>query len=81
MRECRSRSAETGIAPAESRPARSPATTSPASEDASYVKFRELSLSYTFEGPFVNRLFGFSSIDLRVPAETWKTWSKYRSRP
>lgn len=49
----------------------------PCVEDASYVKFRELSLAYTFEGPFVNRLFGFRSVDLRVAGRNLKTWAKY----
>jgi TonB-linked SusC/RagA family outer membrane protein len=50
----------------------------PCVEDASYVKFRELSLAYSFEGPFVNRLLGFRSVDLRVAGRNLKTWSKYK---
>jgi hypothetical protein len=50
----------------------------PCVEDASYVKFRELSLAYSFDGPGVNRLLGFTSIDLRVAGRNLKTWSKYK---
>ena len=49
----------------------------PCVEDASYVKLRELSLGYTFEGAFVNRLLGFRSIDFRVAGRNLKTWSDY----
>lgn len=50
----------------------------PCVEDASYVKFRELSLAYTFDGPIVNRLFGFRSLDLRIAGRNLKTWAKYK---
>jgi TonB-linked SusC/RagA family outer membrane protein len=50
----------------------------PCVEDASYVKFRELSLAYSLDGPYVNRLLGFTSIDLRVAGRNLKTWSKYK---
>ncbi len=50
----------------------------PCVEDASYVKFRELSLSYSFEGPMINRLFGFRSLDFRVAGRNLKTWTKYK---
>jgi TonB-linked SusC/RagA family outer membrane protein len=46
-------------------------------EDASFVKLRELSLGYTLEGAFVNRLLGFRSIDLRVAGRNLKTWTDY----
>jgi hypothetical protein len=49
----------------------------PCVEDASYVKLRELSVSYSFEGPFINRLFGFRSLDFRLAGRNLKTWSKY----
>lgn len=50
----------------------------PCVEDGSYVKFRELSLAYTFEGASINRLFGFTSIDMRVAGRNLKTWTKYK---
>jgi TonB-linked SusC/RagA family outer membrane protein len=50
----------------------------PCVEDASYVKFRELSLAYSLDGPYVNRLLGFTSIDLRVSGRNLKTWSTYK---
>ena len=49
----------------------------PCVEDASYVKLRELSLGYTFEGLGLNRLLGFRSIDFRVAGRNLKTWTKY----
>jgi hypothetical protein len=49
----------------------------PCAEDASYVKLRELSVSYSFEGPFINRLFGFRSLDFRLAGRNLKTWAKY----
>jgi hypothetical protein len=50
----------------------------PCVEDGSYVKFRELSLAYTFEGAFINRLLGFTSVDMRVAGRNLKTWAKYK---
>ena len=50
----------------------------PCVEDGSYVKFRELSLAYTFEGSFINRLFGFTTVDMRVAGRNLKTWAKYK---
>jgi hypothetical protein len=50
----------------------------PCNEDGSYVKFRELSLAYTFEGAFINRLFGFTTVDMRVAGRNLKTWTKYK---
>jgi len=50
----------------------------PCVEDGSYVKFRELSLAYTFDGAFINRLFGFRSVDLRLAGRNLKTWTKYK---
>ena len=46
-------------------------------EDAGFVKLREISVGYTFDAPWVNRLLGFSSVDLRVSGRNLKTWTKY----
>jgi TonB-linked SusC/RagA family outer membrane protein len=46
-------------------------------EDASYVKLRELSLSYTFESAWVSRQLGFQSIDVRIAGRNLKTWTDY----
>jgi hypothetical protein len=49
----------------------------PCVEDASYVKFRELSVAYTFEGAAINKFFGFRTVDLRVAGRNLHTWTKY----
>ncbi len=46
-------------------------------EDAGYVKLREISVGYTFDGPWLNRSLGFSSLDLRVAGRNLKTWTDY----
>jgi TonB-linked SusC/RagA family outer membrane protein len=46
-------------------------------EDAGFVKLREVSVGYTLDAPWVNRLLGFSSVDLRVSGRNLKTWTKY----
>ena len=45
-------------------------------EDASYVKLREISVSYTLDQPFVKRL-GVHSVDMRVAGRNLKTWTDY----
>ncbi|MDQ6828341.1 MAG: TonB-dependent receptor, partial [Gemmatimonadota bacterium] len=47
-------------------------------EDAGYVKLREISVAYTLDRAFVKRLFGLSSIDLRVAGRNLKTWTNYQ---
>ena len=47
-------------------------------EDGSFVKFRELSLNYTFDQPVVKRLLGFSTLDVRFAGRNLHTWTKYR---
>jgi TonB-linked SusC/RagA family outer membrane protein len=47
-------------------------------EDGSFVKLRELSLSYTLDQPFVKRLLGFSTLDVRFAGRNLHTWTKYR---
>jgi TonB-linked SusC/RagA family outer membrane protein len=49
----------------------------PCVEDASFVKLREISVSYTFDQPWVARTLGMSSIDVRVAGRNLKTWTDY----
>jgi len=46
-------------------------------EDGGFVKLREISVGYTIDRPWVSRLLGFSSIDLRVSGRNLHTWTKY----
>jgi len=46
-------------------------------EDASFVKLREVSVGYLFDQPWVNRLLGFSSMELRVSGRNLHTWTNY----
>ena len=46
-------------------------------EDGGFVKLREISVGYTLDYPWVQRLLGFSSIDLRVAGRNLKTWTDY----
>jgi TonB-linked SusC/RagA family outer membrane protein len=46
-------------------------------EDGGFVKLREISVGYTIDRPWVSRLLGFSSIDLRVAGRNLHTWTKY----
>src|SRR5207253_3026835 len=46
-------------------------------EDGGFVKLREISVGYSLNGEWVDRLFGLSSIDLRVAGRNLKTWTKY----
>lgn len=45
-------------------------------EDGSYVKLREVAVSYTLDNPFVQRL-GLRSIDLRLAGRNLITWTDY----
>ena len=47
-------------------------------EDGSFVKLRELSASYTFDGRWVRNRLGFSAIDLRVAGRNLAIWSDYK---
>src|SRR5690606_6326 len=47
-------------------------------EDGSFVKWRELSLSYTLDQPFIRNRIGFSSADIRIAGRNLATWTKYR---
>jgi len=46
-------------------------------EDGSFVKLREISVGYTFDGGWVRRGLGLSSIDLRLAGRNLITWTKY----
>ena len=46
-------------------------------EDAGFVKLREITLGYTFDEAWVQRVLGFSSVDLRVSGRNLFTWTKY----
>ncbi len=46
-------------------------------EDGSFVKLRELSVTYTLDGAWVRNLVGFTSADIRVSGRNLHTWTKY----
>ena len=46
-------------------------------EDGGFVKLREISLGYTFDQPWVSRLLGFSSMEVRVAGRNLHTWTEY----
>jgi hypothetical protein len=46
-------------------------------EDGSFVKLREISVSYTFNQPFVHRYSGFSTMDLRLSGRNLGLWTDY----
>lgn len=46
-------------------------------EDASFVKLREIGVSYSLDQPWIKN-WGFSSIDVRVAGRNLKTWTDYR---
>jgi hypothetical protein len=46
-------------------------------EDASFVKLRDVSLSYTFDSPSLRHRFGLSSLNLTVSGRNLKTWTDY----
>ena len=46
-------------------------------EPGGFVKLREVSVGYTFDQPWVSRLLGFTSMDLRVAGRNLVTWTKY----
>jgi TonB-linked SusC/RagA family outer membrane protein len=47
-------------------------------EDGSFVKLRELSLSYTLDQAWVHNLVGFTSADIRISGRNIHTWTKYK---
>ena len=46
-------------------------------EDGSYVKLRELSVSYKFDHPKIKKWTGLSDIDVRVSGRNLVTWTDY----
>jgi hypothetical protein len=46
-------------------------------EDGGFVKLREISVGYTLDYDWVQRILGFSSIDLRVAGRNLATWTDY----
>ena len=47
-------------------------------EDASFVKLRELSLSYSFDQKWIRDRFNFSTVDVRIAGRNLKTWTRYK---
>ena len=47
-------------------------------EDGSFVKWRELSLVYTADQPWIKSRFGLSSALIRVAGRNLHTWTKYK---
>jgi TonB-linked SusC/RagA family outer membrane protein len=47
-------------------------------EDGSFVKWREMSVAYTFDEAFVRNRLGFGSAVLRVAGRNLHTWTKYK---
>jgi len=46
-------------------------------EDGTFTRLREISLSYTFRGRWVNRIGGLRQLDAKVSARNLKLWSHY----
>lgn len=46
-------------------------------EDASWVKLRDVSVSYTMDQPWLKRRFGLSSVNFTVSGRNLKTWTDY----
>jgi outer membrane receptor protein involved in Fe transport len=46
-------------------------------EDGGYAKLRELSVSYNLASPWLSRIVGIQSMDLRVAGRNLHTWTKY----
>jgi hypothetical protein len=46
-------------------------------EDGSFVKLREIAVSYNMDQPWVTRRLGLSSIDIRVAGRNLMTWTDY----
>jgi TonB-linked SusC/RagA family outer membrane protein len=47
-------------------------------EDGDFVKWRELSLTYTFDSKLIQRWINFSSADVRIAGRNLKTWTSYQ---
>jgi TonB-linked SusC/RagA family outer membrane protein len=46
-------------------------------EPHGFVKLREISLTYTLDQPWVQRVIGVSSVDIRVSGRNLHTWTKW----
>jgi hypothetical protein len=46
-------------------------------EDGGFVKLREISVAYSMTQPWVSRMLGVSTVDLRISGRNLKTWTKY----
>jgi len=46
-------------------------------EEASWVKLREIALGYQFTGPWLRRLAGLSTFDVRLAGRNLFTWTNY----
>ena len=46
-------------------------------EDGGFVKLREISVGYTFDGRWVKQGLGLTSLDLRLAGRNLATWTKY----
>jgi TonB-linked SusC/RagA family outer membrane protein len=46
-------------------------------EDGTYTKLREVSVAYTMDAPFLRRILGFNSVDLRLAGRNLATWTDY----
>jgi TonB-linked SusC/RagA family outer membrane protein len=56
----------------------SPYATAPFIVDGSFVRLREISVGYTFQGRFLSHNLGLGSIDLRVAGRNLAIWTKYK---
>jgi TonB-linked SusC/RagA family outer membrane protein len=55
-----------------------PPITAPFLEDGSFLRLREVSIGYTFDGRFLTHNLGFSTIEVRAAARNLATWTKYK---
>ena len=46
-------------------------------EDGSFVKWREVSVAYTFDNAYMQDRLGFSNALIRVAGRNLHTWTKY----
>jgi len=46
-------------------------------EDATHTRLREISLAYTFDQPWVQKIGGSSSMDVKVSGRNLKLWTDY----
>jgi TonB-linked SusC/RagA family outer membrane protein len=47
-------------------------------EDGSFVKLREISVSYLLDAPWVSQTIGFSSIEVRLAGRNLHTWTNFK---